>query len=122
MIIKFIKELLKQEPNTIIKVPWTVASYGEVMKKWHDYKRKNKKVIIEEEFKYVLKMMFGFHDEDNNHVMVFFSNNKTTCLCMSKYKGRYLNIEMPVSDTLMDSDSSFVATYCPKETNEPLLK
>ena len=67
-------------------------------------------------------MMFGFHDEDDNHVMVFFSNNKTTCLCMSKYNGRYLNIEMPVSDTLMDSDSSFVATYCPKETNEPLLK
>ena len=122
MIIKFIKGLLKQEPNTIIKVPWTVASYGEVMKKWHDYKRKNKKVIIEEEFKYILKMMFGFHDEDDNHVMVFFSNNKTTCLCMSKYNGRYLNIEMPVSDTLMDSDSSFVATYCPKETNEPLLK
>ena len=80
MILKFIKDLLANEPNTIIRVPWNVGSYREVMLKWRDYKYKDKKMIIEDEYKHILNIMFGFHLEDNNHVMVFYSNNKNTCL------------------------------------------
>ena len=111
MIIKFIKELLNNEPNTIFTVPWNVNNYKEVMKLWHDYKYKNKKMIIEEEYKYILRTMFEFHLINKNHVMIFFSNNKTTCLCMAKYKNKHINIEMPVTSVVMNSNNSFVATY-----------
>jgi len=113
MIIDFIKKSLNTEPKTIFQVPWNVNKYKEVMKLWHDYKYKNKKMIIEEEYKYILRMMFEFHLIDENHVMVFYSNNKDTCLCMCRYKGSNINIEMPVEGNIMNASSSFVATYCP---------
>jgi hypothetical protein len=122
MIIKFIKTLLANKPNTIFKVPWSIENYKEVMVKWHDFKYKEKKLIVEEEYKYLLNIMFTFHLEDSNHVMVFYSNNKDSCLCMCRYKGKHINIEMPVADIVMDSESSFVATYCPESVNEPLIK
>ena len=113
MIIDFIKKSLNTEPKTIFQVPWNVDKYNEVMKLWHDYKYKNKKMIIEEEYKYILRMMFEFHLVDKKHVMVFYSNNKDTCLCMAKYNGRNINIEMPVEGNIRNAESSFVATYCP---------
>ena len=113
MIIKFIKGLLNNKPKTIFQVPWIVNDYKEVMKLWHDYKHKDKKLIIEEEYKHILRMMFEFHLMDKNHVMVFYSDNKDSCLCMAKYKGKHININMPIDDTFMNIDKSFVATYCP---------
>ena len=122
MILHFIKELLKNEPNTIYKVPWQVNEYKQVMKMLFDFKTKDGKLIIEDEYKYILRMMFSFHLEDKNHIMVFYSNNKDTCLCMARYKDQNINIDMPVADVVMNADSSFVATYVPEEKNEPFLK
>ena len=112
MIIKFIKSLLNTKPKTIWQVPWNVDKYKEVMKLWHDFKYKDKKLLVEEEYKYILRMMFEFHLINENHVMVFYSNNKDTCLCMARYKGGNMNIEMPVESMVMNVESSFVATYC----------
>lgn len=122
MILHFIKELLKNEPNTIYKVPWQVNDYKEVMKMLFDFKNKDGKLIIEEEYKYILRMMFTFHLQDKNHVMIFYSNNKDSCLCMARHKGQNININMPVADVVMNADSSFVATYVLEEKNEPFLK
>ena len=122
MILHFIKDLLKNEPNTIYKVPWQVKDYNQVMKMLFDFKNKDGKLIIEEEHKHILRMMFTFHLQDRNHVMVFYSNNKDSCLCMARYKGQNININMPVADVVMNADSSFVATYVPEEKNEPIIK
>jgi hypothetical protein len=122
MILHFIKELLKNEPNTIYKVPWQVNDYKEVMKMLFDFKNKDGKLIIEEEYKHILRMMFTFHLQDKNHVMIFYSNNKDSCLCMARHKGQNININMPVADVVMNADSSFVATYVLGEKNEPFLK
>ena len=122
MILHFIKELLQNEPNTIYKVPWQVNDYKEVMKMLFDFKNKDGKLIIEEEYKYILRMMFTFHLQDKNHVMIFYSNNKDSCLCMARHKGQNININMPVADVVMNADSSFVATYVLEEKNEPFLK
>ena len=119
--IKFIKDLLKNKPNTTFPVPWQVDNYKEVMVKWNDYKNKDKKIIIEEEFKYILNMVFDFHLNDKNHVIIFYSINKDTALCMAKYRGGHINIEMPI-DLIGDVGDSFVATYCPKDKNVFILK
>ena len=118
MILNFIRDLLKNEPNTIYKVPWQVKDYKQVMKMLFDFKNKEGKLIIEG-YKHILRMMFTFHLQDENHVMVFYSNNKDG-VYVWRYKSQHININMPVADVVMNADSSFVATYVPEEKNEPI--
>ena len=97
-----IKELIKQPCNTARAVPFMVNNYKDVLKQWRSFK---KGVILDDKN---LCDIFNFHNNNIDHILLYWSSNQVDCLLMCKISNKYINLRMPMT---LDMDNSFIATY-----------
>jgi energy-converting hydrogenase A subunit M len=111
-VLKKIKELLKIESKKIIYIPFKVQSYSKVIELWNYYKKTNNININIIDFqKKMLYDIFSFHNNNENHVLLYYSKNLKNCLLMCKINNKYINMLAPI-DPLKNLERNFVATYC----------
>ena len=98
-----IRELIKQPCNIACTVPFIVNNYKDVLKQWCSFK---KGIIIDDK---KLCDIFNFHNNNIDHILLYWSSNQEDCLLMCKISNKYINLQMPM---LLDGvENSFIATY-----------
>ena len=98
-----IRELIKQPCNMARTVPFMVNNYKDVLKQWSCY---NKGEAINDK---KLGDIFNFHNNNIDHILLYWSSNQEDCLLMCKISNKYINLRMPM---LLDGvENSFIATY-----------
>jgi hypothetical protein len=85
-----IKVLIKQPCNMVRTVPFMVNNYKDIL----DDKN--------------LCDIFNFHNNNIDHILLYWSSNQEDCLLMCKISNKYINLRMPMT---LDMDNSFIATY-----------
>ena len=108
-IFKKVKETLLVPPTYVLKIPYNVNNYNEVLEIWREYKEENKLRLEERELKEILK----FHKTNDNHIILYHSKNDENCILLCKINNIYYNIIMPIeNENKYDLQSeSFLATY-----------
>ena len=98
-----IREIIKHPCNIARTVPFIVNDYKEVLKQWSRY---NKGEAINDKN---LCDIFNFHNNNIDHILLYWSSNQEDCLLMCKISNKYINLRMPM---LLDGvETSFIATY-----------
>ena len=98
-----IRELIKQPCNIARTVPFIVNNYKDVLKQWNCY---NKGEAINDKN---LCDIFNFHNDNIDHILLYWSSNQEDCLLMCKISNKYINLRIPMM--LDDVEKSFIATY-----------
>jgi hypothetical protein len=98
-----IRELIKQPCNMARTVPFMVNNYTDVLKQWSCY---NKGEAINDK---KLCDIFNFHNNNIDHILLYWSSNQEDCLLMCKISNKYINLRIPMM--LDDVEKSFIATY-----------
>jgi len=98
-----IRELIKQPCNIARTVPFIVNNYKDVLKQWRSYKNG---VIINDKN---LCDIFNFHNDNIDHILLYWSSNQEDCLLMCKISNKYINLCIPMM--LDNVEKSFIATY-----------
>ena len=101
-----IKKLLKGTCNSAWKTQIVVNNYKEVINQWIYYKNKGKILLDSKE----IKDAFEFHSNNRDHILLYYSKNKTTGLLLCRINKRIINLIIP-SEQLNKYDSSIIATY-----------
>jgi len=98
-----IKKLIKQPCNIAWTVPFIVNNYKDVLKQWRSFKNG---IIINNKN---LCDIFNFHDNNKDHILLYWSSNQEDCLLMCRISNKYINLRMPM--ILDNRKHSFIATY-----------
>jgi len=98
-----IRELIKRPCNMARTVPFIVNNYKDVLKRWRSFKRG---IVIDDK---KLCDIFNFHNNNIDHILLYWSSNQENCLLMCKISNKYINLQMPM--TLDNMNHSFIATY-----------
>lgn len=104
MDVESIREIILKPCQNVIKIPFDVLNYKNVIKMWKNYLRLD---FIPQEIQEV-KPIFDFHKFNNNHILLYSSKQSRNSLLMCKIKGKYHNILLPIE---MNNYGNFVAIY-----------
>jgi len=105
-----VKTTLLKTPTYVLKIPYNVENYNEVIEIWKEYKEKNELRLKEREIKEILK----FHKTNDNHIILYHSRNKENCILLCKINKLYYNIIIPIEEEDNKYElktMSFLATY-----------
>ena len=98
-----IRKLIKQPCNIVRTVPFIVNNYKDVLKQWRSFKNG---IIINDKN---LCDIFNFHNDNIDHILLYWSSNQEDCLLMCKISNKYINLRIPMM--LDNVENSFIATY-----------
>jgi len=103
-----IKAMIAKPSKQIMKVPFDVTSYNEVITIWKKFKMKES---INSSDDCLLKNIFEFHLSNINHVILYYSKNKDDSILLCKVDNKYVNMLAPIKP-LDRLEYSLIATYC----------
>ena len=106
--INTIKRLLLAGCKTAFKTPIEVDSYNTVIRGWNAFRQDGS--LSDVENRYVVNGIFQFHKSNLDHVILYYSRNRTDCLLLCKIGGRYKNIRIS-SYGLENREKNIVAVY-----------
>jgi hypothetical protein len=108
--IKKIREMIQHPCNVVMRVPYIVKYYRDVVKEWNYYKKTGTVNYKDESKKIHIERIFNFHLNSKDHILLYYSHNQINCLWMCKVDNKYINILVP-ADTLKTKTHSIIATY-----------
>ena len=105
-----IKEMITKPSKKIMKVPFDVTSYHEVISVWKKFKTDNRPNgnSLDD---FLLHNIFQFHLSNINHVILYYSKNKDDSILLCKIDNKYVNMLAPIKP-LDRLGYSLIATYC----------
>lgn len=109
-IYSIIKNMIMNPSKKVMRVPFHVKSYENVLDIWNTFK-KQKHINVDTTDDKLLDSIFKFHMSDIDHIILYYSKHLEDCLLMCKIREKYVNMVAPI-EPLDQLEYSLIATYC----------
>jgi len=109
-IYSIIKSMIMNPSKKVMRVPFHVKSYENVLDIWNVFK-KNEKINVDTTDNRLLDGIFQFHLSDVDHIILYYSKHLEDCLLMCKVREKYVNMVASIKP-LDQLGYSLIATYC----------
>ena len=109
-IFPIIKNMIMNPSKKVMKVPFHVKSYENVLDIWKAF-RTNETINVDTTDNRLLDTIFKFHLSDIDHIILYYSKHLEDCLLMCKVREKYVNMVAPIKP-FERLQYSLVATYC----------
>ena len=104
--------MIRRPSNVVFRIPLQVESYEEVMRAWQYYKRNGQ--IFQMAARKRVQDVFAFHQQQVDHIILYYSVNLMNCLLMCRVGNTFKNLLIPAPELPSGVDGlggSIIATY-----------
>ena len=111
-VIERINQMIRRPSNVVFRIPLQVESYEEVMQAWLYYKRNGQ--IFQIAARKIVQDVFAFHQQQVDHIILYYSVNLMNCLLMCRVGNTFKNLLIPAPELLPEDyglGGSIIATY-----------